>query len=424
MMRLEHGRDLLSIPALNQHAAKRVPRAEIFRTFLLFGAIGFGGPAAHIALMERELVTRRAWLSREHFLSLLAAVNLVPGPNSTEMAFHIGLVTGGFWGCVLGGVAFILPAVLFSIALAALYVAAGALPAVQGVLLGVQPVVLVLILSAAYNLALKALDSAAMRALSVVAMLTVSLSISPIAQLLEATPVRLPELLILLSTGALHMLWRSRLRATLALLALPFFGVVGQVLEALKPSLAELFVRFLVIGGTLFGSGYVLIAYMERAFISETNWLTPRQLVDAFTIGQATPGPVLSTAAAAGYIMRADPSNWWSGVPSAIVSAIGVFLPAFLIVLLLGKLMPILTRYTLISDFLKGVNAGVIALLIATFLNLAWTTLVRTDRGVDWLAVIMALAAFFALERLKWSPMLLMTLGIGIGILRTALNWL
>jgi chromate transporter len=414
----------LSVPELHQYTAKRVPLAEIFRTFLLFGVIGFGGPAAHIALMERELVARRAWLSREHFLSLLAAINLVPGPNSTEMAFHIGLVTGGFWGCVLGGVAFILPAVILSLGLAILYVAAGALPAVQGVLLGVQPIVLVLILSAAYNLALKALDSAAMRALGAMAMLVAALSVLPIMLLFGAAPLRVPELLVLLSTGALHMLWRSRLRATLALLALPLFGVLGQAIETLKPSLTDLFVRFLIIGGTLFGSGYVLIAYMERTFIAETNWLTTRQLVDAFAIGQATPGPVLSTAAAAGYLMRADPSDLWAGVPSALVSAIGVFLPAFLIVLAIGKLMPLLARYTLINDFLKGVNAGVIALLIATFLNLAWTTLVRAERGVDWLAVSMALAAFFALERLKWSPALLIALGIGAGILRTALNWL
>jgi chromate transporter len=414
----------LSVLELNQYTAKRVPLAEIFRTFLLFGVIGFGGPAAHIALMERELVSQRAWLSREHFLSLLAAINLVPGPNSTEMAFHIGLVTGGFWGCVLGGVAFILPAVILSLGLAILYVAAGALPAVQGILLGVQPIVLILILSAAYNLALKALDSAAMRALGAMAMLVATLSVLPITQLFGASPLRLPELLVLLSTGALHMLWRSRLRATLVLFVLPLFGVVGQAIETLKPSLTDLFVRFLIIGGTLFGSGYVLIAYMERTFIAETNWLTTRQLVDAFAIGQATPGPVLSTAAAAGYLMRADPSDLWAGVPSALVSAIGVFLPAFLIVLAIGKLMPLLARYTLINDFLKGVNAGVIALLMATFLNLAWTTLVRAERGVDWLAAIMALAAFVALERLKWSPVLLIALGIGAGILRTALNWL
>jgi chromate transporter len=397
---------------------------EIFRTFLLFGVIGFGGPAAHIALMERELASRRAWLSREHFLSLLAAINLVPGPNSTEMAFHIGLVTGGFWGCVLGGVAFILPSVLLSLGLAMVYVAAGTLPAVQGVLLGVQPVVLILILSAAYNLAFKALDSAAMRALSAMALLVTATSVLPIMQLFGAAPLRLPELLILLSTGALHMLWRSRSRATLAVFALPLLGVVDQAVETLRPSLADLFVRFLIIGGTLFGSGYVLIAYMERAFISESNWLTPRQLVDAFSIGQATPGPVLSTAAAAGYIMHADPSDLWAGVPSALIAAVGVFLPAFLIVLAIGRLMPILARYRLINDFLKGVNAGVIALLIATFLNLAWTTLVRAERGVDWLAVGMAIAAFFALERLKWSPVLLLALGIGVGVLRTVFNWL
>ncbi|MCS6870486.1 MAG: chromate efflux transporter [Anaerolineae bacterium] len=412
----------LSEPSL--YTAKRVPLTELFRTFLFFGMIGFGGPAAHIALMERELVARRAWLSRQHFLSLLAAINLVPGPNSTEMAFHIGLVTGGFWGCVLSGVAFIVPAVLLSLGLGIVYVAAGALPAVQGILLGVQPIVLVLILSAAYNLALKALDSAAMRILGALAMAVAALTVVPFMQLFSAAPIYFPELLMLLGTGTLYMSWRSRLRAAALLFVSPLFSIASQLVEALKPSLADLFLRFLIIGGTLFGSGYVLIAYMERAFVTETNWLTPRQLVDAFSIGQATPGPVLSTAAAAGYIMHADPNNLWAGVPSGIVSAVAVFLPAFLIVLALGKFMPLLERYTFISDFLKGVNAGVIALLAATFLNLAWSTFVRVERSVDWLSVGMAIAAFFALERLKWSPLLLVTLGIGIGITRTLFNWL
>jgi chromate transporter len=411
-------------PELSQYTAKRVPLAEIFRTFLLFGVIGFGGPAAHIALMERELVARRAWLSREHFLSLLAAINLVPGPNSTEIAFHIGLVTSGFWGCVLGGVAFIMPAVLLSLGLGMIYVAAGTLPAVQGILLGVQPIVLVLILSAAYNLALKALDGAAIRILGAVALFVALFTVLPFVQLVGIAPISFPELLMLLSTGALYMLWRLRLHAAVVLFVLPLFGIVNQLAEALKPSLADLFVRFLIIGGTLFGSGYVLIAYMERAFVAETNWLTPRQLVDSFSIGQATPGPVLSTAAAAGYIMGADPNNLWAGVPSALVSAVGVFLPAFLIVLALGRLMPLIARYAFIGDFLKGVNAGVIALLAATFLNLAWSTFVRAERGVDWLSIGMAAAAFFALERLKWSPLLLVTLGIGAGVLRTLFNWL
>ncbi len=414
----------MPVPALSHYAAKRIPLAEIFRTFLIFGSIGFGGPAAHIALMERELVVRRGWLSREHFLSLLAAINLIPGPNSTEMAFHIGLVTGGFWGCVLGGIAFILPAVLLSLTLAIIYVAAGTLPAVQGILVGVQPVVLILILSAAYNLALKALDSTAMRVLGIAAMFVAALTVLPLMTFFGRLPIDFPELLMLLTTGALYMLWRRRLNAAAAFFVLPLFGIVNQLAEALKPSLLDLFLRFMLIGGTLFGSGYVLIAYMERTFVTETGWLTARQLVDAFSIGQSTPGPVLSTSAAAGYIMAADPNNLWAGVPSGVVSAVGVFLPAFFIVLAVGNLMPLLQRYTFINDFLKGVNAGVIALLMATFLNLAWSTLIRADRSVDWLSLLLAAAAFFALERLKWSPLLLITLGIGVGLLRAAFGWL
>ena len=410
------------VPHLEQYQAQRIPLPVIFRTFLIYGIIGFGGPAAHIALFERELVGRRKWLSREHFLNLLAAINLVPGPNSTEMAFHIGLVTGGFWGCVLAGVGFIAPAVTFSLILAMIYVSAGQLPAVQGVLLGVQPIILVLILSAAYRLAQKAIDNGPMRALLIGALIVIAFGLTPITQALGIAPVVIPELVLLLVTGTLYAL--SRRRNGMAGLALPLIPFVGPLLEALKPTALDLFGRFLLIGGTLFGSGYVLASYMERLFVTETGWLTPKQLIDALSIGQSTPGPVLSTSAAAGYVMTADPINVWAGVPGALLSAIGVFLPAFFIVLLLGRLIPVLQRSPAVMDFLKGVNVGVIALLFSTFVNLAWATLIRPAAGgVDWLSVLLTGAAFFASERLQWTPLTLVLIGLGVGVVRGALGW-
>jgi chromate transporter len=404
----------------NKHWAKRVPLPELFRTFLMLGLLGFGGPAAHIALMERELVTRRAWLSREYFLDLLAAINLVPGPNSTELALYIGWITGQVWGFLAAGVGFIGPAVVFSIALAMLYTAAGSLPAINSVLDGVKPVVLVLILSAAYRLGQKAIDSPVMRALLILALILVMIGSATYMGLIGAKPIVVPELVTLLLAGTLYTLYRRR--RTLVMFA-PLGGLVGHaaLLSGTKPGLLDLFGQFFVIGATLFGSGYVLVAYMQRTFVDALGWLTPQQLLDTIAIGQSTPGPVSSTVSAAGYVLTVTPGDIWSGVPGALAATVGVFLPAFIIVALLGKIVPYLRRYPVTLDFLTGVNAGVIALLIGTFLTLAWATLIRPDGEIDLLALCLTILAFVGLERYRLSPLILIALGAGIGLLRALL---
>jgi len=408
---------------------KRVPLPEIARTFFLFGILGFGGPAAHIALFERELVTHRKWLSREYFLNLLAAINLVPGPNSTELAVHIGLLTGGFWGMILAGLGFIGPAVALSLLLAMLYVYQGQLPGVHGLLIGIQPVVLVLILSAGYRLGRKALDNTVMRLLTLLALIVAVLSSRAITTFLGLTALSVPELVILVGCGVLYVLYRGRQNlqrlAPMLIVAFPIAGNVAAALEHIRPTALDLFGRFLIIGATLFGSGYILASYMERHFVTDTGWMTEQQVIDTLVIGQATPGPLTSTSAAAGYLMSAQPDNILAGLPGALLSTIGVFLPAFIIVLFLGRIVPLLRRSPTASDFLKGVNAGVIALLITAFLSLALSTLLRVDAGVigvDVLSVILAALAFFALERLNWNPLLLVILGAGIGLLRAALH--
>jgi chromate transporter len=204
------------------------------------------------------------------------------------------------------------------------------------------------------------------------------------------------------------------------LLVSPIIGspwLSGLLQSANIPSLIDIFWRFFVIGGTLFGSGYVIAAYLQRAFVDNLHWLTPQQLIDVLAIGQSTPGPVTSTSSAAGYIMTVTPGNLWSGIPGAIVATIAVFLPAFVVVLILGRVVPYMRRYSIIQDFLKGVNAGVIALLIMAFINLAFGTLV-TPGGFDWLSLILTGLAFYASERLKWSPLRLMIVGAGIGLVR------
>lgn len=406
--------------------AVRQPLGKIFRTFLIYGIIGFGGPAAHLAIFERDLVTRRNWLSRQHFLNLLAAINLVPGPNSTEMAFHIGLVIGGYWGCVLAGIGFIVPAVLLSLILAVIYVEFGSVPTVQGILLGVKPIILVLILSAAYRLGQKALDNTPMRVLFGLALVAIAFTLVPLATLLGFPPAQFPELALLLGTGFLYMLWQ-RGAVQVGMILLPVITWAAQIGEVIKPTVLDLFARFFLIGATLFGSGYVLASYMEREFVASTGWLSPQQLLDTLAIGQSTPGPVLSTSAAAGYIMTAVSGNIVAGVPGAVLSAIGVFLPAFVIVLLLGRVIPVVQKHRTITDFLKGVNAGVIALLVGTFVNLAWGTLIRPENvggGVDWISIALVVGAFFASEQLKWTPLRLVLIGIGVGILRSVLGLL
>jgi chromate transporter len=416
-------------PARDQ--ARRVPLPELARTFLMLGLLGFGGPAAHIALMEQELVNRRGWLSRAYFLDLLAAINLVPGPNSAEMVLYIGWLTGRFWGMLAACVGFIGPAVVLSVALAMIYTAAGSVPAISGLLNGVKPVVLVLILSAAYRLGRKAIDDAAMRVLLVLALALVAMGDVTFMGFFGLTPTHVPELTILLITGLLYVTYRwQRRRSALPVIAWgPLAGLAGSLppltsltsLAARMPGLLDLFGQFFVIGSTLFGSGYVLIAYMQRAFVSGLGWMTPQQLLDTLAIGQSTPGPLTSTASAAGYILTVTPGNLWSGVPGALAATAGVFLPAFVIVAILGKVVPLLRRYPLALDLLKGVNAGVIALLAGAFFDLSWAALIR-PAGVDWLSLLLAGLAFVALERFKISPLALIGLGALIGLARVPLG--
>lgn len=406
----------------SRYTAKRIPLPELIRTFLVLGVLGFGGPAAHLALMERELVTRRAWLSREYFLDLLAAINLVPGPTSTEMAIYIGWITGGFWGTVAAGFGFIAPAVLFSVALAMVYTSAGSLPAIIGLLDGVKPIVLALILSAAYRLGQKAIDSKAMWVLLALALLLIAAGSPVIMGVIGLGTIRISELAILLGAGVAYVLYRRRRDQPLLLIG-PLLGLTSQVILPVKiPTLTDLFGQFFIIGATLFGSGYVLVAYMQRAFVDGLGWMTPQQLLDTLAIGQSTPGPVSSTASAAGYVMTVIPGNVWSGVPGALAATVGVFLPAFVVVWLLGRIVPYLRRYPITLDFLKGVNAGVIALLIEAFVTLAWAALVRSDVGINWLSLLVAGVAFVALERYNVSPLILIGVGAVIGLGRAGLG--
>jgi len=362
--------------------------------FFKLGAISFGGPAAHIALMEQEAVRKRGWLSREHFLDLLAATNLVPGPNATEMAIHIGFVRAGWPGFIAGGVAFIVPAFTISLALAIVYVRVGSLPQVASLFYGINPAVLAIILAATYRLGRTALKDR-----HTVAIAAVSLA---------AALAGINEVVVLLAAGLAGIVlytqpWRSRTPPAMALLAwsplaLPILPAVAW----LDDRLVQLALFFLKVGALLFGSGMVLFAFIQRDVVNGFGWLTQQQLLDAIAVGQMTPGPVLSTATFIGYVV--------AGLPGAVVSTVAVFLPSFAIIALVGPWIPRLRRSPLAQAFLRGVNAAVVALILGVSFALFRSALVDV-----WTVLILAIA-LLALLRLRIDSLWLVLGGAAIGL--------
>ena len=383
---------------------------EVVRLCGKLGIIGFGGPASHIAMLEDEAVTRRKWLSREHFLDLVGATNLIPGPNSTEMMIHIGYQRAGWPGLLAAGISFVLPAVLLTTALAWAYVKFGMLPAVQPFLMGIKPAVLAVILGALWRLGRTASKPKA------ATQTRIALGIIGGA-VAAAVLLGAPEIWSLAAGGVLGMF---ALRAAggwsgaAALLALPIGrftppwgevaptthlktvlhapllerGALAVLAAAAVPalSLGALGLFFLKVGSVLYGSGYVLVAFLEGELVHEYGWLTQQQLLDAIAIGQFTPGPVLSTAAFIGYVL--------AGVPGAAISAAAIFAPSFVFVAILNPIVPRLRRSAWMAAFLDAVNVSAVGLMAAVLLRLT------TDVVTAWPAALVALLAAAAV--LRW----------------------
>lgn len=316
-----------------------VSLTEIALAFLKLGTIAFGGPAAHIAMMEDEFVRRRKWLSHQEFLDRLGASNLIPGPSSTELAIHIGFSKRGWPGLLVAGCCFIVPAAILVALIAAAYVRYGSLPRVEHILYAIKPVVIAVVLQALWNLGRTAVKSAWLAVIGV----------GGVAAYLLHTH----ELVLLAAAGlaaAAPLLVRSRRTAMLLL------APIGAV--ALKPApfgLARLFLTFLKIGSVLFGSGYVLLAFLRSDFVDRLGWLTEKQLLDAVAVGQVTPGPVFTTATFIGYLV--------GGGRGAAVATIAVFLPAFILVAASGPVLPKIRRSAVAGAFLDGVIVGSLALM-------------------------------------------------------------
>ena len=356
-------------------AAPRGRAGEVARLFLKLGVIGFGGPAAHIALMEDEVVRRRRWLTREQFLDLLGATNLIPGPNSTEMAIHVGFVRAGWPGLVAGGACFILPAMLITMGLAMAYSRYGRLPEAGWILYGVKPVIIAVVVQAVWGLARKAIGTP-LAAATALAVLVLALRGANEVALLFAAALGLPLLRNVVAAG------RVRTLIPPGLLGIAFAGpsALAPVTTAgAGPLLPQLALVFLKVGSILFGSGYVLLAFLRPDLVERTGWLTDAQLLDAVAVGQFTPGPVLTTATFVGYLL--------ARVPGAIVATVAIFLPSFVFVALSSPLIPRLRRSTWAGGFLDGANAASVALMALVTWQLGRAAI------VDWVTAALALAA-------------------------------
>jgi chromate transporter len=336
---------------------------QVAKLFLKLGIIGFGGPVAHIAMIEDEVVKRRQWLTQEHFLDLLGVTNLIPGPNSTEMAIHIGYIYAGWLGLIVAGVCFIFPAVLITGLFAYLYVNYGTLPQVAPILYGIKPVVLAIIINAIWGLGKKAIK-------------TRQLLIIAIAVGLITGFAKVNEVMALLLGGILGMIWlRSSNQINLMIIGLTtstFLQTTATVNTAINNHVSvplwQLGLFFLKVGSVLFGGGYLLIAFLQGGLVEEYGWLTQQQLLDAIAIGQFTPGPVLSTATFIGYII--------AGFPGAIVATLGIFLPSFLLVAALNPFMNPIRNSSWTRPFLDAVNVSAVALMVLTTIQLGIATLI------------------------------------------------
>ena len=370
--------------------------AEVAKFFLKLGVIGFGGPAAHIAMMYDETVKRRKWLSDQEFLDLLGAVNLIPGPNSTEMAIYIGFRRAGWPGLIAGGVCFILPAMLSVLALAWAYVRFGSMPQATWLLYGVKPVVIAIIVQALWVLGRKAVKGPLTAAVTVVVVALYFAGVNGIA--------------LLFGGGLIVMLAVNFHRLRGKVLGISFFplGGLGILSQAAVPfNFSSLFFIFLKIGSVLYGSGYVLLAFLRADFVVRYGWLTDHQLLDAIAIGQVTPGPVFTTATFIGYVL--------GGV---VVATLGIFLPSFILVAISNPLIPKIRSSTWAGALLDGVNVASLGLMAAVSWQLGRASL------TDPFTILIAVISFALLIRFKVNSTWLIAGGALAGLLRAIFSML
>ena len=380
-------------PVEPQRGPARARLSELALLFLRLGCTAFGGPAAHVAMMEREVVRRRRWISPERFLDMMGATNLIPGPSSSELAVFIGHEQAGPLGLLVAGACFVLPAALLTGAIAWAYVRFGALPRVGGVLYGIKPVVIAIVVQALWGLAPKAIRrSRWMAGLGLCAGV--------------AAALRVDALAVLVGTGSLSVVVHAAStrepggdgRRLLVL------GPVAATATAPVASvgLGVLFLTFLKLGAVVFGSGYVLLAFLRADLVDRLHWMTESQLIDAVAVGQVTPGPVFTTATFIGYVL--------AGVPGAVVATVGIFLPGFVLVAAIRPIVTRVRRSPLAGAFLDGVNVASLALMAVVTVQLGRAAL------VDGLTALLAAASALLLLRFEINSAWLVAAGALVGV--------
>jgi len=356
----------------------------------------FGGPAAHIAMMHDEIVKRRKWLSDQQFLDLVGATNLIPGPNSTEMAIHIGFLRAGWPGLIMGGICFIVPAMLIVLSLAWVYVRFGTTPQVEWLLYGIKPVVIAIIMQALWSLGQKAVKGGLTAAVAVIVIILYFMGINEIALLFGG------GLMVMLVTNY------RRFRRRMAGIFIPLSSVGILSYVSIPFNLPQLFLTFLKIGAVLYGSGYVLLAFLRADFVVRFGWLTDQQLMDAIAIGQVTPGPVFTTATFIGFVL--------GGIPGALLATLAIFLPSFIFVAISNPLIPRIRNSAWVSGLLDGVNVASLGLMAAVTWQLGRASLTGP------LTILIALSSFVLLIWFKVNSTWLIAGGGLIGLLSSVLR--
>ena len=365
---------------------------ELVRLFLRLGFTAFGGPAAHIAMMHDEVVMRRQWMDEQHFLDMVGATDLIPGPNSTEMAIHIGYARGGWRGLLAAGLCFILPAVFMVGVLAWLYVRYGSTPQGYALLYGIKPVMIAIVLQALYRLGRIALKGWMLAAVGIAAVALYLLGVNELVVLFGGA-------LLVLAISAVRRLPQGMM------VLLPFAGLsrwLPQIAGVVPVRLDRLFLVFLKVGALLYGSGYVLLAFLRSDLVVHYGWLTDQKLLDAVAIGQFTPGPVFTTATFVGYVL--------AGVPGAVLATVGIFLPSFCFVALLGRMMPYIRKSPWTAALLDGVNVAALGLMAAVTWQLARAAI------IDIPTLLLAVAAAILLFRYRINSAWLVLAGAIIGL--------
>ncbi|MBI3474906.1 MAG: chromate efflux transporter [Acidobacteria bacterium] len=367
--------------------------AELAFVFLKLGTIAFGGPAAHIAMMEEKFVRRRKWLSETEFLDRLAAANLIPGPSSTELGIFVGHLKRGWRGLIVAGCCFIIPAAVLVSMIAWAYVRFGALPPVEAILYAIKPVVAAIIVQALWKFARTGVRTLFLGLVAAMAVIASLLGVSPILILMVAGIVSSAAFAVKGQSGKVSLVGLPKV------LAVSASAVAAGV--AIPVSLMRLFLSFLKIGSVVFGSGYVLLAFLRSEFVERLHWLTERQLIDAVAVGQFTPGPLFTTATFIGYIVAG-----WRG---AFVATVGIFVPGFLLVAMAGPLIPKLRRAPMVAAALDGVVAASIALMAVVTWQLGKAAL------VDRITMAIFVVSVIALLRFRVNSAVLVVAAGGLG---------